>query len=225
MGGEHYKPNPAVLERLKQVDFVAVVGPTASGKSTLIREAIRIDPSMHLVMNHTSRTMRDGEQEGVEYHFHTRAEMLARMEKGEYAQVAPAILGDLYATAPTDYSAAGISMLPVLADAVPIFAALPFASFSMVFVLPPDYDTWVARIESHNFTPEQKAKRLVEAARSLRFALEYRDTQFVINGNLQQATEDFMRRVRGELIRASEWAEQSEARRIAAGLLARIETV
>ena len=223
MGGEHYKPSRAVLERLKKVHFVAVVGPTASGKTTLINGAVTRDSSLHRVMNNTSRAMRDGEQEGVEYYFHTREEMIDRMGRGEYVQVAPTVLGDIYATAPENYNIHGISLLPVLTDALPQFKALPFASFSTVFVLPEEYDIWVARIKHHAFSAEQKAKRLAEAAHALRSVLDNPDALFVISGAIEPAIKDFMDRVRGQPLTADEQREQKRARVIAQDLLRQLE--
>lgn len=67
-----YRPSPETLERVKGVDFIAVIGPTAVGKSTLIEAAIAEDPSLHLVVTTTSREPRPGEQDGVHMHFRSQ---------------------------------------------------------------------------------------------------------------------------------------------------------
>jgi len=190
-----YEPSPLALERLEAVTFVAVVGPTAAGKTTLIRRAMQREPSLHLVLNNTSRARRPDEHEGVDYRFETREAMIKRIERGEYVQVAPTLFGDLYATAADDYTTDGIATLPVLADAIPVFRRLPFKKMRTVYVLPPDWDTWQARIALHKFTPEKRASRMQEAARSLHFALDDTHTTYVVSREGERATDDFIQAV------------------------------
>jgi guanylate kinase len=192
MENELYRPAPHVLDRLKQVTFVAVVGPTAAGKTTLIREALKREPSIHLVLNNTSRAPRPDEQEGIDFRFETRASMEERIARGEYVQVAPSVFGDLYATAAEDYSLDGVSVLPVLAKAMPVFRQLPFKQVGVIYVLPPDFEAWQQRIVQHSFTADKLATRMAEARQSLQFALDDGDARFVINGDLLTAVDDFV---------------------------------
>jgi len=218
-----YTPAAHALGHLKQVDFVAVVGPTAAGKTTLIREAILRDPTLHLVLNNTSRARRSDEKEGVDYRFENRTAMEARIAKGEYAQVAPTLFGDLYATLATDYSSDGVAVLPVLADAIPSFRALPFKSMRSLFVLPPDWGTWQHRVGLHNFPPDKLVKRLAEAHHSLAFALADTDTVFVISRDGPQATEDFITLSHGRTITGPLLQDQQAAPGIARELLHRLK--
>lgn len=219
MDSASYQPAPHVIDRLKQVRFVAVIGPTAVGKSTLIKAALEREPSIHLVLNNTTRPPRPGEREGIDYLFKTRPEMEARITKGEYVQVAPSVLGDLYATAPEGYSTDGVSVMAVLAEAMPMFRALPFQSLASVFVIPPDWETWQHRLAQHGFTPEQRAKRLAEAERSLQFALDDPDVQIIIDRDIDTAADDFVRLVLGRPLTERQQQEQRQAREIIRDLL------
>lgn len=217
-----YKPAPHVLDHLRQVRFVAVVGPTAAGKNTVIAATQVRAPQIHLVLNNTSRPPRPGEQEGRDYRFLTREVMEARIAKGEYAQVAPSLFGDYYATAPEDYHANGIMAMPVLAAAVPAFRALPFKDFRTIFILPPDYETWQARIKAHGFEPEALRKRLIEAESSLVFALESKQderTHLVINQDIEIAAVDFIALALGGPLSARLQDDQSYGREVASGIL------
>lgn len=215
-----YQPAPAVLEKLKNIDFVAVVGPTAVGKTTLMRVAAGISPLFTIVLNTTSRMQRLDEKEGVDGHFRTKQEMLERIARREFVQVAPSVLGEVYATAPEDYPSQGVAMMAVLADAIPMFQALPFKSFRIIYILPPDWKEWETRLKTHGFEPDQLVKRLAEAKRSLEFAAKDPNIQFVINDNIDAAVSDFVALVHGDPLNRRQAENQKRAPTIIQGLLA-----
>lgn len=217
-----YQPAPSVLEKLKNVDFVAIVGPTAVGKTTLMKVAAGIEPAITMVLNNTSRTPRPEEVDGVDYHFRTKEEMLERIAKGGYVQVAPSLLGEMYATAPEDYPSEGIGILAVLADAIPMFRALPFKSFRVIYILPPDWREWQARMKAHGFEPDQLVKRLAEAKRSLTYAATNPEVRFVINDDINIAIRDFVALVEGAPLGRRLEAEQARARPTIQGLLGKL---
>ncbi|HEU4914324.1 MAG TPA: hypothetical protein VFT16_02865 [Candidatus Saccharimonadales bacterium] len=189
--GTDYQPNQSVLATLPKIIFVAVIGPTAVGKSTLMNAASARCPALHQIISTTSRQPRPGEEDDVDFHFRSRDEMEARIASHEYVQVAPNYTGDLYATAPEDYSTEGIAMMPVIADAMPTFQSLPFKQTRSIFILPPSWEVWQERIKSHGFAPEALEARMREAGRSLRYAIDNEDIVFVLNDDLAKATLDF----------------------------------
>lgn len=48
---------------------IVIIGESGSGKSTLANELARLQPDFEKVVTYTTRPKRDGEQEGVDYHF------------------------------------------------------------------------------------------------------------------------------------------------------------
>jgi guanylate kinase len=220
----HYRPNNEVLEHIAGVNFVGVVGPTAVGKTTVINAAAKQSPSLRQVVFTTSRQPRLGEHNGVDYHFRDRAHMEERISRGEYVNVAPVAFGDLYASAPEDYLTSGIAVAAILADVVPTFRRLPFRACHIVYIVPPNWDTWQQRIRAHGFTDEQLAKRISEAERSLEFAQSEPNLLFVINNELSVSTIDFVHLARGQALDGRQTANQSQARRIVRDLLAQLKT-
>jgi len=72
-------------------------GPSGAGKSTIIRQAAgRIEP-YYFSISSTTRAARDGEQDGVEYHFVTREAFEAGIEAGEFLEYAE-VHGNYYGT-------------------------------------------------------------------------------------------------------------------------------
>lgn len=51
--------------------MIVIIGESASGKSTLQNMLIQSDPSYQKITTYTTRPMRDGEVNGVDYHFIT----------------------------------------------------------------------------------------------------------------------------------------------------------
>jgi guanylate kinase len=162
------------------------------GKTTIMKRALAMEPSLHFVKGEVSRAPRPGERDGLDYHFRTTEEMLARVKKGSYVQVAPRVLDALYATAPEDYSTEGVAIYAVVAQAIPTFRALPFKKMQTVFVIPPDWKTWQQRLAGHRFNAEQTAQRLAEAKKSLAFALEDTQITFIVNEDVDTAAQDFV---------------------------------
>jgi guanylate kinase len=215
----HYQPAPQVLNSLNQIDFAALVGPTAVGKTTLIKAAVAQEPRLHMLVAGASRAPRPDEQEGVDFHFGTLADMSARANNREYVTVVVGATSDLYTTALEDYAPGKTTIMAVLAHAMPVFRALPYRSFHTIFVVPPDVATWHERLNEHSFTPEQLAQRLREAEISLSFALEDYDTRFLVNDDLAAATKDLITLALGEPLPPQLQADQSRGRHIAGELL------
>lgn len=217
--GDSYEPNQSVLTKLPEVTLVTLVGPTAVGKTTLMNAAAARCPALHPVLTTTSRPPREGEENDVDFHFLSREAIEARKLEGGYVQVAIHPTGEYYATAPEDYSEQGVSIMAVMADVMPVFKALPFKTLRTVFVLPSSWEQWQQRLLDHKFTPEQQEKRLSEARRSLRFAVDTPDLAFVVNDDLAQATLEFTQIALG----AAPVANQFTSRDLAANLLKELQ--
>ncbi len=64
--------------------------PSGAGKSTIARKLLKADPHLEMSVSYTTRPMRPGEQEGVDYHFvdlEKFREMVANHEFLEWAHV------------------------------------------------------------------------------------------------------------------------------------------
>lgn len=65
--------------------IVLLIGCMASGKDTILKEMIN-EGYAEPVISHTSRPMRKGEKDGVEYHFVSAEEMLKMKENNEFIE-------------------------------------------------------------------------------------------------------------------------------------------
>lgn len=74
------------------INIIAFVGPSGSGKTTL-----RNQLQMEKIITYTTRSPREGERDGVHYHFSTEEEILKMYEDGELLEYTH-YHGFLYAT-------------------------------------------------------------------------------------------------------------------------------
>ena len=81
-----WQPNPLVI---------VISGPSGAGKDAVIERLLALDDSSHFVVTATSRPRRQGECDGVHYHFFSAEEFERRLGLGEFLEHA-LIYGDHY---------------------------------------------------------------------------------------------------------------------------------
>ncbi len=67
---------------------VILSSPSAAGKSSLARAALKIDSNLRLSISATTRTPRTGEIDGVSYYFKTKEEFNKLIEQDEFLEYA-----------------------------------------------------------------------------------------------------------------------------------------
>lgn len=80
--------------------LIIIVGPTGSGKGTLIAHARTLHPELALSISCTTRAPRPGEAEGDHYHFLSREEFEQRINAGDFLEWA--VYGDNYYGTPKE---------------------------------------------------------------------------------------------------------------------------
>jgi guanylate kinase len=74
-----------------------VSAPSGAGKTSLVKALIDAQPSIRVSVSHTTRAMRPGEVNGVNYHFVDRAEFVRMTGHGDFLEQAE-VFGNLYGT-------------------------------------------------------------------------------------------------------------------------------
>jgi guanylate kinase len=74
-----------------------VSAPSGAGKTSLVNALVQRCQGLQVSVSHTTRPMRPGEKDGVNYHFVTEAEFLAMLERAEFLEHAR-VFGNLYGT-------------------------------------------------------------------------------------------------------------------------------
>lgn len=74
-----------------------VSAPSGAGKTSLVNALVERCRNLRVSVSHTTRPIRPGEQDGVNYHFVAEASFLAMLERNEFLEHAR-VFGNLYGT-------------------------------------------------------------------------------------------------------------------------------
>jgi guanylate kinase len=77
--------------------MILVVAPSGAGKSSLVAELLKTDPTLALSVSFTTRSPRPGEEHGINYFFISEAEFKQRQEQGDFMEWAH-VHGNYYGT-------------------------------------------------------------------------------------------------------------------------------
>ena len=175
-----------------------ISGPAGSGKGTIVsrvRELAQFDFSVSA----TTRSPRPGEEHGVHYYFIDKTEFEGKIEAGEMLEYAQYV-GNYYGTPKKpveDALAAGRNIVLDIEvkGALQVKEKMPEAI--MIYVLPPDYETLLARIRGRGTeTEEVIQKRMNEARNEIRTFPKY--DYVVINDTVEKAAQDVLSILRTE---------------------------
>ena len=85
------------MERQGQPVLLVLSGPSGVGKTTVAHRLLDANENLKRIVTCTTRAPRDGEQDGVDYHFLDESEFLKRLERGEFLEHA-VVYGKYYGT-------------------------------------------------------------------------------------------------------------------------------
>ncbi|GAC68789.1 guanylate kinase [Gordonia soli] len=169
--------------------LVVLVGPSAVGKSTVVRRVRELLPQMHFSVSATTRAPRPGEVEGRDYHFVSGSEfdrMIADDELLEWAEIHGGLQRSGTPVAPVLTAlAAGTPVLVEvdLEGARNVVSRLPEAT--TVFLSPPTWEDLVARLTGRGTeTPEAVERRLTTARAEMEAASQF--DHVLVNSEVDQ---------------------------------------
>lgn len=61
-----------------------VSAPSGAGKTSLVKALVQAESEVQVSVSHTTRAMRPGEQDGVNYHFVTKPDFRSMLERGDF---------------------------------------------------------------------------------------------------------------------------------------------
>ncbi len=79
---------PSLIEEQRQPLLIVISGPSGVGKDSVLQRMKERDLPFHFVVTATTRPRREGEVDGVDYHFMSSDEFAEMIEKGELLEYA-----------------------------------------------------------------------------------------------------------------------------------------
>lgn len=200
-----------------QGTLFVISAPSGAGKTSLVSEMLRQDSRLGVSVSHTTRPMRAGEQDGVNYHFVRRDEFEAMNGRGEFLEHAD-VFGNYYGTSQVwvrETLAKGQDVILEIdwQGAEQVRRLLP--ECLSIFIVPPSAEVLRQRLVGRGTdAPEVVERRLSEAEEECRHAVEF--DYLVVNDDFDVALADLLAIVRSR--RLTMPVQQVRHSRLLAGL-------
>jgi guanylate kinase len=144
-----------------------VSAPSGTGKTTVVERLVQRVPDLSMSRSYTSRALRAGESDGIDYNFITRARFDDMVAAGAFLEWAD-VFGNLYGTSAEDAErdlAAGRDLVLVIDVQGARQVRARCAGTVGVFVLPPSYAVLEQRLRGRSADTETAMQRRLQAAR------------------------------------------------------------
>jgi guanylate kinase len=168
--------------------LLVLSSPSGGGKTTIAKRLLELRKDLGYSVSATTRPVRNGEKDGVDYHFMSRSDFERRLNQHEFLEWAE-YGAQLYGTLKREIDRIFASGRHAVLD-IDIEGARQirrnFSNSLQVFVLPPSAEVLVERLTRRNTeNPELLRKRLTRASDELAAAAEY--DYAVVNEDLDTA--------------------------------------
>jgi len=185
-------------------NLIIVSAPSGAGKTTLVAGALRRDGRARPSISFTSRRLRAGEEQGVHYHFISRAEFEAMVAHGDFLEWAE-VHGNLYGTsrrAVEEIRSSGSDVILTIDIQGAAQARELFPDAVSVFVMPPSLDALARRLENRGTdTAQDRRLRLDSALYEMEQYVNF--DYVVINDDLDRAIDELVAIIAAERCRTA----------------------
>lgn len=187
-----------------------ISAPSGAGKTTLLSRVMARLPGLVFSVSHTTRMVRPGERDGIDYHFISPAEFVAMIDRGHFLEHAE-VHGNLYGTsreAVRKQLAEGVDViLDIDVQGAAILRSSGQLDAAYIFIAPPSMTELEQRLRGRGTESEERIRlRLKNARQELQAASQYE--YLIINEDLADAA---------DLLAAIILAERARAHRLPSG--------
>ena len=171
------------------INFITISAPSGAGKTTLCKALRSVQPDIEWSVSHTTRSKRDIEIDGVDYHFITMAKFEELILKEAFAEWEN-VHGNYYGTTKNNLESALINDKTLLLEmdvkgSMSVKKLYPQHTFS-IFILPPSLEHLRKRLKNRGADSDERIEiRLKRFQQEIEFQNKF--DQVMINENLELA--------------------------------------
>ncbi len=168
-----------------------VSAPSGGGKTTLVNALMAQDPQITRAVTHTTRSPREGEENGVHYHFVDKKTFETLIGEGAFLEYAE-VFGNYYGTSLKEvekHTSTGKDVVLVIdwQGAASVKKIMPEAE--LIFILPPSIEELAKRLnDRQQDSAEVVAKRMQDAVNQMKHYDKF--DYVVINDQFEVALRD-----------------------------------
>ncbi len=181
----------SMLKTKKRGSLIVISGTTCAGKGTVINKLLSRNDNLELSISYTSRKMRMGEKDGVDYYFITREEFENKIKNGDILEYDKVRYGEYFGT-PKDKLEELLStgkdvILEINVEGAKNIKKL-IPDVILIFIVAPSMEEVKRRIKARGVeTSEQILERFETAYREINEIPKY--NYIVVNDDLDTAVE------------------------------------
>lgn len=168
--------------------LIVISGPSGAGKGTICKALLEKHKEIQLSVSATTRPPREGEVDGINYHFLTKENFLQRVSENDFLEYAE-VYGNYYGTPKSNVEEILDSGKDVILE-IDIQGALKVKEQSedgvFIFILPPSMEELKQRIiKRGSETPESLMTRFKSAYQEINYVSKY--NYAVVNDTVDSA--------------------------------------
>ena len=178
-----------MIKTKKRGSLIIISGTTCAGKGTVIKKLLERNKNMVLSLSYTSRPIRKGEVDGIDYKFISHEEFERKIKNGDFLEYAKVRYGEYFGTPKENIEnllEAGKDVILEIdvQGAKQIKKKLP--ETILIFIMAPSMEEVKRRIKARGAeTAEQIVDRFQTAYREINEVNKY--NYVVVNDNLEEA--------------------------------------
>ncbi len=169
-----------------------ISAPSGAGKTSLVHALLATNPQIDLSVSYTTRAPREGEQNGIAYHFVNKDNFAQMAGRGEFLESAE-VYGNFYGTSQKWISQENARDRDILLEIDWQGAAQvrrQFPDCISIFILPPSIETLAQRLKGRGKDPDDIiAMRMNTAREDVAHVAEF--DYVIINDDLNSALREF----------------------------------